>query len=754
MDEEINQLWTIVTKDQGSGLLEVRIPAEPGSITGEVATFKKTINIPYDFFDDPRSKDAKELYQKTGYRTYTMLTLPVLNEQGDLIAIVQLLNKLKFPHKPLDPLDEKIDLTGFTTDDENLFEELAPSICLILESSKLLRGAIQKQRLSQALTSAINSIMQNSLDLEKTHQKVINEVRQLVNADRGTLWLVDCDHQDLKTIISVGGSLRELRIPLTAQSFAGQVALTGEPVNIRFDLYNSPVSETSKQSDRTSGYRTCSLLCMPVFNTEGDLIGVTQLINKIKQGEFPPYNPADWPAAPECWKASFDHSDEEFVEAFNVQAGIALQNAMTFATVKQNEQRQLDLLRNISQGIISTDKDGRIIAINERVKELLGLSPQENLEGKLLFDVFQIKEKEGNFSQWFEAALNATDETNRQQFYPEQTLIRADGDSRSVNLSLNTKVNPNNANQANGVLVLIDEISDIQRLKSVGYRYMSQDLVEQLLKSDDPKLEGDRREISVLFSDIRSFTLWLESTSPEEVVSSLNEYFELMGEAVIKYKGTLDKYMADAMMVTFGAALPLADHAWMALLTATEMRHQLKEFNARRIAAHKPVISIGIGINSDMAVTGYVGSSRFGQFTALGQGVNLAARLEGVTKRYGCDIAISENTLRPCRDRVWVRELDKIMVSGKYPPVLIYELVGLKSEPISQQKQDAIAHYAKGREYYLARQFYKALNEFATIVEEIDTNDKAAKLQMERSLHYVNTPPPEDWDGVWAPIKT
>jgi adenylate cyclase len=212
--------------------------------------------------------------------------------------------------------------------------------------------------------------------------------------------------------------------------------------------------------------------------------------------------------------------------------------------------------------------------------------------------------------------------------------------------------------------------------------------------------------------------------------------------------------MADAMMVTFGAALPLADHAWMALLTAIEMRYQLKQFNARRVANRQPVINIGIGINSDTVITGYVGSSRFGQFTALGQGVNLAARLEEATKRYGSDIVISENTLRPCRDRVWVRELDKIILSGKYSPVLIYELVGLKSEPISEQKQDAIALYEKGRQYYLARNFRKAWNEFATIMEEIDADDKAVKLQMKRSQHYIDNPPPEDWNGVWTPTNS
>ncbi len=745
-DEDRNQLWSIVAEDKSGKPIEIRIPADHGSIAANVATTKQVINIPYDLFDDPRSAGAKEQYARTGYRTYTMLALPLLNEQGDLVAVVQFLNKLKLEYDPNAPLEEKIDRNGFSEDDKRVFEEFEPSIRLIMESSRSLRRA----RAAQALIAAMNSLSKSSLDLEETLKKVMSEAKQLVNADRATLWLIDPDRNDLWTKILINGTLREIRIPLAMNSYAGQVALTGEPVNIGFDLYDSPVSETSKQTDMQTGYRTCSLLFMPVFNADGESIGVMQLVNKTKQGEFPDYNPANWPEAPERWKASFDRTDQEDLKAFNIQAGIALQNAILFARVREQEQRQLDILESLSEGVISTDKDGRIVAANERAKELLGLSLQENLEGKLLPEVVQIKEQEGNFYQWFQAALNATEEKNRQQYYPEQTLIAADGQQRSVNLSINTRVNPNNANEVSGVLVVFEEISDIQRLKSMGYRYMSQDLVEQLLQSDDPKLGGDRREISVLFSDIQSFTALTKSMEPEEIVGLINEYFEFMGEAVIKYKGTLDKYIGDAMMVTFGAALPLPEHASMAVQTAIEMRHQLVEFNSRRVAARKPEIKIRIGINSDTVITGYMGSSRYGQFTAIGDGVNFASRLETASKQYGCDIVISENTFRPCANLIWYRELDTIHVKRKTEPIKIYELVGLRSAPISEQKQEIIARYHQGREYYLNRQFRKAWIEFATIVEEIDPDDKAAILQMDRSLHFMKNPPPDDWDGVWT----
>ncbi|WP_414644199.1 GAF domain-containing protein [Allocoleopsis sp.] len=747
VDEERNQLWSIVPKDKGGDSLEIRIPIGQG-IAGEVAATKQVINIPYDFFDDPRSYAAKEQYERTGYRVYTMLAIPVLNEQGNVIAIVQLLNKLKFPHDPNAPLEEKIDPKSFTTEDESILEELSSSIRLIMESSRSLRQARQKQQAAQALIAAVNN---SSLDLEETFKRLMEEAKQSTNADRSFVWLIDSDRNDLWTKVPINGVLQEIRIPISVNSFLGRVALRGETLNIWFDLYDYSEAGASnaKQTDQRTGYRTCSLLCMPVFNADSELIGVMQLVNKKKQGEFPPYDPANWPQAPECWQASFDSTDQEFMKAFNIQAGVALQNAMLFSKVKQSDQRKNDILENLSAGILSTDKEGRIIALNARTKELLGLNNQEKIEGILITEILQFKEKESNFSKWIKAALKATNQEDHQQYYPEQTLILPDGDERSVNLSITAKINPDNTNQLSGLLIVIDEISDIQRLKSVGYRYMSQDLVEQLLQSEEPKLGGDRREISVLFLDIRSFTTLTENMEPEGVVSFLNEYFEVMVEPVIKYKGTLDKYIGDAMMVTFGAALPLPDHPWMAVQSAIEMCDRLRNLNSHRIRYGKPEIKIGIGINSDTVIAGYMGSSRYGQFTAIGDGVNFASRLEGITKLYGCDIIISEHTFSPCANLIQYRELDYIYLKGKSQPIKIYEVVGLRSDPISQQQQEVIELYHKGREYYLKRQFRRAWSEFATIIEEIDPQDKAAQLYMERSQYCLQNPPSGDWDGVW-----
>ncbi|MEH2109510.1 GAF domain-containing protein [Nostoc sp.] len=748
LDEEKQELWSILAEGEGGRSLEIRIPANKG-IGGEVATFKEVINIPFDFYNDPRSHFAQEQEKRTGYRTYTMLALPLLNEHGQLVAVVQLLNKLKSKNNHDAQLAERIDTKGFTCTDEQLFQEFAPSIRLILESSRSFYVATQKQRAVAALMKAIKSLSQSSLDLEDTLKRVMDEAKELMNADRSTLWLIDRDRHELWTKITQDdGSTKELRVPV-GKGFAGIVAASGKKLNIAFDLYYDPDSETAQLLDQQNGYRTCSLLCMPVFNADQQLIGVTQLVNKKKTGDFPPYNPADWPKAPDCFQASFDRNDEEFMEAFNIQAGVALQNAQLFATVKQQEQMQRDILRSLSNGVVSTDKTGLIIAANESAQRLLGLGVEDRLEGKLVNDVIGIKE--GDFSKWYQDALHAVDLKGRQQYYPDRTLITTGTEQHSINLSINTIADASDQEQVRGALVVMEDISDEKRLKSTMYRYMTQELAEELLKLDDAKLGGDRKEVSILFSDIRGYTTLTENLEAEEVVSMLNEYFESMVEAVFKHKGTLDKYIGDAIMAVFGSPLPLEEHAWMAVQTSLEMRHRLHEFNQRRYADDKPRIKIGIGINSDTVISGNIGSSKRMEFTAIGDGVNLGSRLESVSKQYGCDIIISHNTFKPCQDNIWARELDYIRVKGRNEPVAIYELLGLRSNPIESEKLQVIEHYHKGREYYLQRQFSRARAEFANVLAA-DSQDKAAMLHLLRCQHWLQSPPTEsDWDeGVWT----
>jgi adenylate cyclase len=758
LDKEQNELWSVLAKDDGNGSLEIRIPADRG-ICGEVATFQKVINIPFDFYQDPRSSSAKALDKKNGYRTYTMLTLPLLNERGELLAVVQMLNKLKPYYPPDCSLIERIDISGFSSEDEILFEEFSPLIRLIIESSQSFYIATQKQRAAEALLEATRSLASSNLNLAATLQRVMDEAQKLMNADRSTLWLLDrASGQLWAKILQPDGSLKELRVPVGI-GFVGKVAKTGQPLNISFDLYNHPDADNSKKMDQSNGYRTCSLLCMPIFNADGELIGVTQLVNKKKSGEFPAYDPQDWPHPPDCWKASFNRSDQEFMQAFNIQAGVALQNAKLFETVKQQyetiqhqyaqiqqqEQMQRDILRSLTNGVLSTNAQGEIIAANPSAKRLLGWQENEPLEGKSIFNAVRLKE--GEFTNWFGAALSAKDEKSRRQYYPDQTLLSSDTESHSCHLSLNSIADASDASNVYGVLVVMDDNSEEKRLKSTMYRYMTQELAEQLLQSGEAKLGGDRKEVSILFSDIRGYTNLVETMAAEEVVTMLNEYFESMVEAIFRHKGTLDKYIGDAIMGVFGSPVTLEDHAWRSVQTALEMRANLVAFNQRRVAENQKTIKIGIGIHSGEAISGNIGHTRRMEFTVIGDDVNLGSRLEGTTKMYGCDIVISGNTYEPCRDRLWVRELDIVRVKGKNQPVAIYELVGLRSDSIPNQKQQIIELYEQGRQHYLNRQFKLALAKFDAVLA-IDSQEKAALLHQARCQHWLQSNLTDNWDGI------
>ncbi|MGB0560884.1 MAG: GAF domain-containing protein [Spirulinaceae cyanobacterium] len=769
LDEDQDELWSIVAKGSDGKPIEIRIPVGRG-IAGEVAQFKQVINIPFDFYDDPRSEAAKVFDKRNNYRTYSMLALPLLKEgeEGDeLVAVVQLINKLEPGANPDGALDQRISHTGFTDNDLEVFENFAPSIRLILESSRSFYKATQRQRAANALIEATNSLSRGNLDLDATLKTVMDAAKKLMNADRSTLWLIDHDKNDLWTKIPLpGGEVKEFRVPVGV-GFAGRVAETGEILNIGFDLYEHPDAGTARGTDEKTKYRTCSLLCMPVFNSDKELIGVTQLINKTKQGDHPPYNPEDWPAAPECWKASFNRSDQEFMVAFNIQAGVALQNAKLFAKVRQQEQMQRDILRSLTNGVISTDKNGHILAANEKAKGLLGFDDEKPIEGLAMSELMEIKKgdvtdkedaaKKGDFSEWFEKSLHPQDGKEREQYYPDQTIISAAGEEHSINLSINSITDARDITNVYGSLVVMDDISDEKRLKSTMYRYMNQELAEQLLDGGgNIGLGGDRKEVSVLFSDIRSYTSLTEKLQAEEVVDMLNTYFESMVESIFDHKGLLDKYIGDAIMAVFGTPFPLPDHAMKACQSALDMRRRLAIYNQERQekavkeGRSKPdTIRIGIGINSDFVISGNIGSSKRMEFTAIGDGVNLSSRLEGASKQYGCDIVISENTYHQCEGHLLVRELDCIRVKGKTQPVGVYELIEDVENGYPEGKEQVIELYDKARSLYAKQDFARAVSMFGTVLE-LDPHDKASLLHIDRCQQLIKKPMSKNWDGVWT----
>ena len=291
-------------------------------------------------------------------------------------------------------------------------------------------------------------------------------------------------------------------------------------------------------------------------------------------------------------------------------------------------------------------------------------------------------------------------------------------------------------------------LRETEALRATMYRYLSQDLAEQLLNSKNTRLGGARQFVSILFADIRSYTTLTEQLAPEEVVVLLNRYFETMVDVIFAHRGTLDKFIGDAIMAVFGSPIPQDDHAQRAIATALGMQQQLLHFNQQQTNQGLPTVQIGIGINSDDVITGNIGSSKRMEFTAIGDGVNLTSRIESATKYYGCSIIISENTYALCKETVWVRELDYVCVRGKQRPVHLYEVLGMRSHPLSCSQQEKIALYKKGRTLYQQQNFNLAIKIFMELLRKHPT-DQATRLYLERCQQLQKMPPNQDWEGSW-----
>ena len=227
---------------------------------------------------------------------------------------------------------------------------------------------------------------------------------------------------------------------------------------------------------------------------------------------------------------------------------------------------------------------------------------------------------------------------------------------------------------------VLTEQKEKKFIKQTFSKFVSKSVVDELLKYPEKlKLGGDKKILTVLFSDIRGFTSISEKVTPEALVDHLNEYLQEMTDIVISYNGTLDKYVGDEIMAFWGAPIPQEDHALRACKAAVEMMIKLHELNAKWLESGKPELDIGIGLNTGDMVVGNMGSSSRMDYTLMGDNVNLGARLEGTNKVYKTNIIISEYTYEQVKEDILARELDLIRVKGKELPVKIYELIDIKS---------------------------------------------------------------------------
>lgn len=289
--------------------------------------------------------------------------------------------------------------------------------------------------------------------------------------------------------------------------------------------------------------------------------------------------------------------------------------------------------------------------------------------------------------------------------------------------------------------------------------YVPKDLVRQLIRSGvQPQLGGERRMLTLLFTDIAAFTHTADTMDPEALMRMMSAYFERIGSAIHESGGTIDKFIGDAVMSFWNAPQFDPEHQRHACLASLRCRHISNQLNVEWRAAGQPVLFTRFGLHCGETVVGNVGSSDRMSYTAMGATVNLASRLEALNKRYGTQILVSEEVRQACGAGFVFRSVDRVIPQGVSHPATIYELVGLSRTDHREDMpllvtQDCIAWCARWEAAYAQfnqRAFAAARDAFAALaaVSQNGKEDTLARLYRDRAEHYAQTPPPDDWSGV------
>jgi len=294
-----------------------------------------------------------------------------------------------------------------------------------------------------------------------------------------------------------------------------------------------------------------------------------------------------------------------------------------------------------------------------------------------------------------------------------------------------------------------------RQIKGAFQQYVAADVVSEMLKNPGKlQLGGEKKEITILFSDIRSFTTISEGLEPQELGRFLNMYLSPMTDIVIENLGTIDKYMGDAIMAMFGAPVWKDDHALLGCRTALKMMTRLKnlreEWKSKNFPESICSLDIGVGLNTGFATVGNMGSTQIFDYTCMGDNVNLGSRLEGINKVYKTNIIISEQTYEKVKNHnIVARKIDLVAVKGKRKPVAIYELIAEKKVP--QQVADKIGCFNRGFDFYQNQQWDRAISEFGNAIKA--EKDPTSEIMISRCEDYRKNPPGDDWSGVYV-MKT
>jgi adenylate cyclase len=681
---------------QGSFRREIRILNTKG-VAGWVFTQNKGAII-HDAYKDDRFNKAVDV--RTGFRTKSILCAPLRTVSGEEIGVSQILNKID---------------GEFEQDDLDLLEAMTEQAAIAIQGNIIVEQ-IEAARKQELEFLDVVSQVSSELELTPLLQKIITTISTMLDCERATLFINDEKTNELYT--EVGEGLDEksvIKFP-NHLGIAGTVFTSAKPVNIPHayaDLRFNP------SFDKQTGFFTRSILCMPVLNKEGKTIGVSQVLNK--RG------------------GAFNSEDEKRLGAFTSQISMGIENAKLFDDVQNQKNYSESILSSMHDAVLTLDEHGVIKTCNSAGLRILKVPILSEILEKPVREFFE------GPNDWLLKKLELVEE--QEEFLDAELSI--EGEKLSVNISLMPLLGQKDENL--GTMLMVEDISSEKRMKSTMSRYMDPELADQLMAAGDgDDIMGGKQSVgTVLFSDVRSFTTITEELGAQGTVKLLNDYFTIMVDCITDEGGMLDKFIGDAMMCIFGTPVAHDDDPDRAVRAAIRMMTDLNVFNDKRASEGKMPIDHGMGINTDSIVSGNIGSPKRMDYTVIGDGVNLAARIESACKQYGAHILISEYTHKAVKATYRTRPVDYVIVKGKTEPVGIYEVLDFHNENSYPNLVDALGIFNDGYRSWNEGKWDQAVKLFKN-VQKINPQDKAAQLYLDRCDHMKKNPPKGDWDGVWV----
>jgi len=491
----------------------------------------------------------------------------------------------------------------------------------------------------------------SSLDLTTVLNEVMDTIIRLTGAERAFLMLKN-EEGGLDTVVarnweraSLSPSEQEISRTIVQRvvSQGEAVVTTNAQADPRFDRQASIVA-----------YNLRSILCIPL-KVKGELTGVIYADNRIREGLF-------------------SEKERNLLSAFGNQAAVAVENARLFARVTRTLDDVTELnnlmdnvFSSIGSGVITADVGDLITLCNRAIVEILKV-PRENLLGSSLQSL--LPQLSADLPARVEEVKLAA---RRHMGLETHTELPGRGE---VDLSLNITPLKDAGQITRGVAIVVDDLTEQRRLQAqrrLFERMVAPAVIEQI-DPDSLLLGGDRAEITTVFADIRGFTSFSETQDPETLVAVLNRYLSVAAEAILREEGTIDKFLGDAVMAWFNAPVPQPDHTLRAVRAAIAIRDAVPRLHQELEPSLR--LRYGVGIHSGEAVLGLVGTERAINYTAIGDSVNTARRLQ--ENALPDQILISRAAADRVRDQVELRSMPSMRLEGKGRPVEVFEVVGLK----------------------------------------------------------------------------